>query len=713
MPIMSSTPEASSHPFPNARPEQPATPIREPVVGNGRMETAVDPRRLGEGEHAMSGTLLRVDEICDRFETAWQAGQQPRIEDYLGDLPEPERPLLLRELLRLELAYRRRNSEIPLVGDYVKRFQEYAEQVEAVFREEPLGRSRENVKLGPPVDPLFGPLPRTFGRYVIRKRLGKGGMGAVYLADDTQLERPVALKVALFQGDEGSSFAQRFQREAKAAAGLRHEGICRVLDCDETDGIHFFTMEYVPGKPLSQVLEESGPLDPLRAAVLTARVAEALAVAHRAGVDHRDQKPANVMLDDTGRPIVVDFGLARRQQDLSLTLTGDVLGTPKYMSPEQINGQEVGPASDVYSLGATLYHLLTGQPPFEAATMTQLAHRIAHEPPEPPSRHRPGIDPGLEAICLKALAKAPADRFASMDEMAAALQRYLSGAPTEPVFPKPPAPSRRRRMVVLAALLLLTGAVAVGFAVWHGKQRNSGAGEPPPPFNGSVDVLVWKKDVGRAFHLDAAGGAVGCSTLVWKKDVGRAFHLRDEEALPLTLEDEIAVEVELNRPAYLYVIWINPEGEALPIYPWKKGNWDQRPAEEKPLDRLRRPDAPIFWGLKQNWSVGAAVGPPINLVKVLSGMETLLLLVREEPWPAGVDLRQLMAGLPKQAMQNPVAAVWFEDWQVVHGEPTREPNVFDERRHEDPVMKTQRLLRERLGSLCSYSRAVSFANQGR
>jgi serine/threonine protein kinase len=498
-------------------------------------------------------------------------------------------------------------------------------------------------------------------------------MGAVYLADDAVLERPVALKVAFVRAGEGSVFAERFRREAKAAAGLRHEGICRVLDCGDLDGIHYFTMEYVRGRPLAQVLEESGPLEPLRAAALTAQVAQALAVAHRAGVVHRDLKPANVLLDDAGRPIVVDFGLARRQQDLALTQTGDLVGTPRYMSPEQIKGEEVGPASDVYSLGATLYQLLTGRPPFQGVTLTQLAECIAKAPPEPPSRLRSGIDPRLEAICLQALAKAPAERFASMDEMAAALQNYLSGTPTEPIRPKPPPPSRRRRLVVLAVLLLLVGAVAVGFAVWQGMMGNSGANDPLPALKGAVDVLVWKQDGNRAMRL------------------------RDDAVLPLSLDDEVAVEVELNRPAYPYVLWINAEGEAQPIYPWRRGQWDERPDEERALDRLRRPDAPNFWRQKK--------GQP--------GMETLLLLVREEPWPAAVDLRQLLNDLPKQTMQNPQAAVWFENWQVVHGEPTREPNVFDEHRHEDPVMATQRLLRERLGQLCSYSRAVSFANQGR
>jgi hypothetical protein len=202
--------------------------------------------------------------------------------------------------------------------------------------------------------------------------------------------------------------------------------------------------------------------------------------------------------------------------------------------------------------------------------------------------------------------------------------------------------------------------------------------------------------------------------LVWKQDVQRALRLLDGDVLPLSLADEVAVEVELNRPAYLYVIWINTEGKAQPIYPWRSGKWDELPAEEKPVDRLRRPsDLRAFWGLQQHSPGGGAIGVPIVLSKPRPGMETLLLLVREGPWPADVDLRGLLSGLPKPAMQGALAAVCFEDWQVVQGEPRREPNFFDVRRREDPVLETQRLLRERLGRYCSYSRAVSFANQGR
>jgi hypothetical protein len=199
--------------------------------------------------------------------------------------------------------------------------------------------------------------------------------------------------------------------------------------------------------------------------------------------------------------------------------------------------------------------------------------------------------------------------------------------------------------------------------------------------------------------------------LVWKNAAQRALHLLDGEALPLTLDDEVAVEVKLNRPAYPYLIWINTEGEAQPIYPWTAGKWDEPPAEEKPVDRLRRPsDQRDFWRLQQHFPGGGAVGMSIVLIKPRPGMETLLLLVREGPWPAGVDLRALLTGLPQPALQNSQAAVWFEDWEVVQGGPERGLNLFDVRRHEDPVLQTQRLLRERLGQYCSYSRAVSFAN---
>jgi hypothetical protein len=523
---------------------------------------------------------------------------------------------------------------------------------------------------GPSTDDLLGTLPREFGRYRILSRLGKGGMGAVYLAEDVLLQRQVALKVARFQGPEGSASAVRFLREARAAAALQHEGICRVLDYGQAEGIHYFTMDYVRGQPLSELLR-GRPLEPRRAAEIVRQVAEALEAAHRAELVHRDLKPSNIMLDEDGRPKVIDFGLVRRAQDQTLTNIGDVMGTPRYMSPEQVRGEPTTHATDVFSLGVILYQLLTARLPFEAPDATSLAHCIANVEPEPPSRHCPGLDRRLEAVCLKALKKPTLLRYATMAEMAADLQRFLSTVegPTGPYEPRRGTRVLTRRACLISAALLVPAVVVGG---WYVLQRR----ETPvlPPLKGWVDVLVWKESVGKTFHL------------------------REEGVLPVELRDEIAIEVEVNRPAYLYVFWINLDGTVAPVYPWRPGRWDERPAEEAPITHLRRPQtATNFYPLS----------------KGQSGMETLLLLVREQPWPAGVDVRALLGELPPQTEQNAAAAVWFENGNVVKGEPGRDVNFFDETRRGDPVLVTQQLLRERLGNQVSYSRAVSFANRNR
>jgi predicted Ser/Thr protein kinase len=281
-------------------------------------------------------------------------------------------------------------------------------------------------------DPLFSSLPRTFGRYQLLECLGEGGMGAVYLARDTTLDRNVALKVARPRAQESAEGTARFLREARAAAALQDEGICRVLDFGDINGTHYITMEYIVGQPLSKLLSAGQSVDPRRAATLVAQVARALVEAHRQGVIHRDLKPANIMIDERGRPKVVDFGLARREDDSTLTGQGIILGTPVYMSPEQVSGQAVGPATDIYSLGVILYQLLAGRLPFEG-TLTQLTYLIVHQEPVPPSSHRPGIDPRLEEICRRAMAKDPAARYPSMAELAEALEAYLQAPPSQAV----------------------------------------------------------------------------------------------------------------------------------------------------------------------------------------------------------------------------------------------------------------------------------------
>ncbi|HZY86871.1 MAG TPA: serine/threonine-protein kinase, partial [Gemmataceae bacterium] len=262
--------------------------------------------------------------------------------------------------------------------------------------------------------------------YEVLGELGRGGMGVVYKARQTALKRLVALKMILAGAHAGAEQRARFRREAEAVARLQHPNIVQVYEVGEHEGLPFFSLEFVAGGSLAQRLK-GRPLAPGRAAAIVEKLARAMHAAHRAGVVHRDLKPANVLLhggdgegDGLDCPKVTDFGLAKRlsvEPGASLpgvqTQPGAVLGTPSYMAPEQAAGRaaEVGPRTDVYALGAILYELLTGRPPFRAATALRTLDLVLKQDPAPPSRLRPGVPRDLEVVCLKALAKAPAQRY--------------------------------------------------------------------------------------------------------------------------------------------------------------------------------------------------------------------------------------------------------------------------------------------------------------
>jgi serine/threonine protein kinase len=298
-------------------------------------------------------------------------------------------------------------------------------------------------------------LPAPFGRYRLERLLGEGGMGSVYLAHDTQLDRLVALKVPRF-GPEDSVLRERFWREARAAATLRHPNLCPVFDVGEQDGVHYLTMAYIEGGSLADYLRHNKPLPAEEAAELVVRLARALQEAHDHGIIHRDLKPGNVLMTRKGEPIITDFGLARRlvSKDERITQTGAMLGTPSYMPPEQVNGDvaAMGPTCDIYSLGVILYELLTNRRPFEGP-LGILVAQIVLDPPPPLREFRPKLDRKLEAICLKALAKLPEDRFRSMAAFARALEDWLEPADAAPASPAPHAKRRAGLWFLLLCLL--------------------------------------------------------------------------------------------------------------------------------------------------------------------------------------------------------------------------------------------------------------------
>ena len=287
--------------------------------------------------------------------------------------------------------------------------------------------------------PITGPAspPPVFGAYELMEEIGRGGMGVVYRARQRTLKRIVAIKLLVSGAYSSESLLRRFQIEAESAAGLRHPGIVAIHEFGENENQPFYAMEYVEGRNLSEV-SAGQPLAPARAARYLFAIAEAVQYAHNRGILHRDLKPSNVLVDLDDRPRITDFGLAKQLHsgESDVTLAGQMLGSPNYSSPEQSAGrqEEVGVGSDVYSLGALLYHLLTGRPPFMASTVQETLRLVYVTDPISPGALNPDVPRDLDTICLKCLEKVPARRYASAQDLAEELNRFLKG---EPIHARP------------------------------------------------------------------------------------------------------------------------------------------------------------------------------------------------------------------------------------------------------------------------------------
>jgi serine/threonine-protein kinase len=282
-----------------------------------------------------------------------------------------------------------------------------------------------------PADAATPSLPRSFDGYELREEIGRGAMGVVYKAWEPSLQRFVALKMILRGEHATAADLARFRGEAQSAARLSHRNIVPVYKVGDYDGRAYFCMKHVEGVPLS-ALVATGPLPPERAARYLAAIARAVHHAHENGILHRDLKPSNVLIDREDQPLVTDFGLAKRVEGgASLTGTGAIVGTPSYMAPEQAVGSlgQAGPAADVYSLGAMLYELLTGRPPFQAASVWDVLMMVRTEEPVRPRLLNRKIDPDLEMICLKCLEKRPEHRYATALALAEDLERFLGSEP--------------------------------------------------------------------------------------------------------------------------------------------------------------------------------------------------------------------------------------------------------------------------------------------
>jgi eukaryotic-like serine/threonine-protein kinase len=280
---------------------------------------------------------------------------------------------------------------------------------------------------------------KKIGRYKITSELGRGAMGVVYKADDPNLDRTVALKTISLEkeADGRAEYQKRFMLEAKAAGKLTHANIVTTYDFGEVDGMAYLAMELLEGTDLRKRVQQ-GAIPPLEAVEIGCQVAEGLAYAHGRGIVHRDIKPANIMLPERGPAKIMDFGLARMRLADHKTSTGIVLGTPRYMSPEQISGQPVDHRSDIFSLGIVLWEMLTGKRLFSGTEMAQVSHSITYDEHEPPTRVNPDLPAMLDFVVARALKKDPAVRYQDADEMAADLHTCLAelrareGAADEP-----------------------------------------------------------------------------------------------------------------------------------------------------------------------------------------------------------------------------------------------------------------------------------------
>jgi tetratricopeptide (TPR) repeat protein len=414
----------------------------------------------------------RLDQICDRFEAAWKAaastGRRPRIEEFLNGVPEGERIALLRELVPLDVHYRRLAGDRPRAGDYQGRFSGLdASCLAATFDQvfpspadigdipPPSGKP---CATAPPEDPYatlcndsggaspagarYPPIPG----YVILTELGRGGMGVVYKAVQIDLKRVVALKTILAGPHADDEALVRFRTEAEAIARLQHPHVVQIHDIGEYEGLPYIALEHCAGGSLASQLGGM-PLPPTRAAELVEVLARAMQAAHEAGIIHRDLKPGNVLLTPQADhpldpapgkagmenmvPKITDFGLAKKLDDPAHTRSGALIGTPSYMAPEQAEGRTsaIGPTTDVYALAAILYELLTGRPPFWGATLLDTLDQVRTREPVRPRDLQPKVSRDLETICLKGLRKEPGQRYASARALAEDLRSWLDGRP--------------------------------------------------------------------------------------------------------------------------------------------------------------------------------------------------------------------------------------------------------------------------------------------
>jgi serine/threonine protein kinase len=547
-------------------------------------------------------------------------------------------------------------------------------------------------------------------------------MGVVYLAEDPVVGRRVALKVMKASLAADPEARARFLREARSAGAIEHDHIIPIYQAGEDNGVVFIAMPFLQGQSLQSRLQQAAPVPIALVLQVGRETALGLAAAHQQGLLHRDIKPANLWLEDRGqksevedqnegRPTsdfrlltsdlrvkILDFGLARPVADDGLTLPGAVLGTPGYMSPEQINGEELDGRSDLFSLGCVLYRMTTGEAAFTGKSLTGVMRATAEAEPTPPRERNPRVPPALSELIMRLLSKKPADRPASAREAAAALAEIerswaADGASTDRTtvegtttvaMTRAARKTSRWLAPVVAAFAVLLAALGV---VWILNRDEGSVAAPsheqdPGPLQADLDLRVWKKN-----------------------DTTRMLTPADAEAMPLRTGDYVQITARSNRPAYFYIVQMESSGEAVPLFPWIEYDWKRRRPEEM-RESLQLPDDPV----KNAAPLSASP----------TGMEAIFLLARGTSLGADeqAHLQKLLAGFPaSKSALLPRGAIWLsrkEAPRLSRAEDRGRLNLdpAQAKQLNDPLDRVRTLLEVELPRLFSESRAICYAFEG-
>lgn len=516
-----------------------------------------------------------VEEFRAKFSAEWRPGTTPRIEDCLDRVPDEARPALFRELLAVELAFRRSRGEWPDSEDYSDRFPQFADEVSEVFQSQDAeatfdsrgggSASTESATTRVPSAPAESLSGRTVGRYRLDAWVGRGGFGEVWKGYDPELNRPVAIKLARRDRDFPDSLMDQFLDEARRAGKLSHPWIVTVHDVARDDDGLYIVSEYIDGQTLGFRMR-SGPVSLDEAVTVVIQVAQALHHAHMNDLVHRDVKPGNILLRRNGEAVVTDFGLAISEREQLAEREGTV-GTWPYMSPEQARGESnrVDSRTDVYSLGVVLYQLLTRRLPYPAESAEEYTQQVIHRPPRPPRTIDDSIPEELERICLRCLAKSVDDRFSTCRDLADALSQWQEAQDVAPTGARVPRSIFTRRRIAIALLGVALVALAAVFLVDRFRGPLGHRGDPLPIgswvslLDREPAIFSWRRGDGREpprFDSRDKRYAVRSERTRW---IARC---RDIDSRPFELRAVISVD---NWVGFGGIFWgLRRDAEAFP-----------------------------------------------------------------------------------------------------------------------------------------------------